>query len=186
MPKKDPIELFISVDIEASGPIPGDFSLLSVGASVIDNETDTFYSEIAPISMNAVDEALKVNGFSLEHLAKIGRNPKDAMFEFAEWITSVSGEKKPIFVGFNASFDWSFVNWYFHHYLGRNPFGIGALDIKAYYMGKMACDWGKTTSNSLPAALIMNPDRPHNALSDAVTQGRLFKKIYQSHQTAQL
>ena len=40
-----------------------------------------------------------------------------------------------MFVGFNASFDWSFVNWYFHKFVGTNPFGVAALDIKAYYMG---------------------------------------------------
>jgi hypothetical protein len=34
-------------------------------------------------------------------------------------------------------FDWAFVNHYFVEYGpdGRNPFGIGALDIKAYAMG---------------------------------------------------
>ena len=40
-----------------------------------------------------------------------------------------------VFVGFNAPFDWSFVNYYFHRFLGHNPFGFTAVDIKAYYMG---------------------------------------------------
>jgi hypothetical protein len=34
---------------------------------------------------------------------------------------------------FNAPFDWSFVNYYFHRFTGANPFGFTALDIKAVH-----------------------------------------------------
>lgn len=45
------------------------------------------------------------------------------------------------YVGFNASFDWSFVNYYFDLFLGENPFGIAALDIKSMYSGAADCSW---------------------------------------------
>jgi len=45
-----------------------------------------------------------------------------------------------VFVGFNALFDWSFVNYYLHRYPGENLFGFAALDIKSMYMGAMKMD----------------------------------------------
>lgn len=42
-------EVFISVDIEASGPIPGEYSLLSIGACMVDNPDESFYAELKPV-----------------------------------------------------------------------------------------------------------------------------------------
>lgn len=53
---------------------------------------------------------------------------------------------RPVFVGFSAPFDWQFINWYFHVFLRRNPFGINAIDIKAYYMGFPGSTWVNTSS----------------------------------------
>src|SRR5262245_2790666 len=128
-------ECFISVDVETSGPIPGDYSMLSLGACVVGTGENGFYSELKPINDNAVPDALKVSGFNLAALARSGETPKDAMSKLRDWVKAVSGEATPVFVGFNAGFDWSFVNWYFIHFLGENPFGFAPLDVKAYYMG---------------------------------------------------
>jgi DNA polymerase III epsilon subunit-like protein len=58
------------------------------------------------------------------------------MKRFSAWANELASQGETlVFVGFNAPFDWSFVNYYFHKYLGRNPFGFTALYIKAYYMG---------------------------------------------------
>ena len=62
------------------------------------------------------------------------------MADFAAWVERVTPEGSlPVFVGFNAPFDWMFVNEYFHRHLGRNPFGHVAVDIKAYAMGRDGC-----------------------------------------------
>ena len=63
---------------------------------------------------------------------------------------SVAKAAKPVFVGFNAPFDWAFVNFYFQQYLGDNPFGIGAIDIKSYYMGMSGGTWEDTRSSRIP------------------------------------
>lgn len=57
------------------------------------------------------------------------------MAKFRDCLPGTCGGKQPVFVGFNAGFDWSFVNWYFLRFLGENPFGFAPLDIKSYYMG---------------------------------------------------
>src|ERR1019366_4274639 len=121
---------FISIDVETSGPIPGDYSMLSMGACVIGRPDEGFYVELQPISDKAVADALKVTGFVLEDLAKTGERPNSAMGRFRDWVQNVSAGDKPVFVGFNAGFDWSFVNWYFIHFVGENPFGFAPLDVK--------------------------------------------------------
>jgi hypothetical protein len=63
-------------------------------------------------------------------------NPGLAMRNFAEWVKAVTPPgSRPIFVGLNVAFDWMFVADYFYRYLGTNPFGHSALDIKALFMG---------------------------------------------------
>jgi hypothetical protein len=66
------------------------------------------------------------------------------MKALSDWVEETSDGRKPVFVAFNAAFDWSFVNWYFHTYLKHNPFGIAGLDIKSYYMALTACNWTDT------------------------------------------
>src|SRR5713226_8490403 len=124
--------------------------MLSLGACVVDSPESSFYVELQPISDAYVAEALEVSGFCMLQLKGTGREPKDVMADFKRWIIEQSEGCVPVFVGFNAGFDWSFVNWYFHAYLGENPFGFSALDIKAYYMGLSGCRWGETTSRQLP------------------------------------
>jgi hypothetical protein len=35
----------------------------------------------------------------------------------------------------NAGFDWQFVNYYFHRFVGRNPFGFSPLSLTSLYKG---------------------------------------------------
>jgi len=106
-------EIYISVDIESAGPVPGNYSMLSLGACVVGEPNKSFYAELQPINNAFVPDALKVSGFSLEKLEKTGISPDVAMSKFASWILEVSHGVKPVFVGFNGCYDWQFVNWYF-------------------------------------------------------------------------
>lgn len=172
-------EIYISVDVEASGPFPPTFSMLSVGACVVGKPEATFYAELKPISEHLVVEAIRVVGKPLEHFTKNGREPKVVMAEFEEWINSISGGLTPVFVGFNAAFDWAFVNWYFHTYLGRTPFGVAPLDIKAYFMGLRGVEWEDTRSSRIPEMFKGPAAQTHNALDDARSQAQMFEKMLQ-------
>lgn len=170
-------ERFISIDVETSGPIPGDYSMLSLGACAVGGTDDGFYVEIRPINDRAVPEALKISGFNLVNLAASGDRPEDALSRLRDWVKTACGTAKPVFVGFNAGFDWSFVNWYFIHFLGENPFGFAPLDVKAYYMGLVGCGWEETKSSRI--ALEFQPAKTgnHNALTDARSQAEMFEKM---------
>lgn len=174
-------ELYISVDIEASGPIPGEFSMLSLGACGVGLPSKTFYAELKPINDHFIDKALEVNGLSLTDLRTRGEEPAHAMARFEGWIKDISGEGRPVFVGFNAAFDWSFTHWYFIKFLGRDPFGISGLDIKAYYMGMKNVDWGQTTKKNVRAQFQPTSQHTHNALDDAKEQAEIFEKMLKSN-----
>ncbi|EGR4179701.1 exonuclease domain-containing protein [Vibrio cholerae] len=173
-------ETFISVDIEASGPVPGEFSMLSVGACLVYEPTKTFERVLKPITMNFDPEALAVTGFDLDELTRSGQTPEECMRAFADWLqAAVPSGSKPIFVGLNAAFDWSFVNYYFIKFFGVNPFGFAPLDIKAMYMGVFGCAWKETKASLMSKALNAQLQGNHNALTDAVFQAELFRLVHQ-------
>jgi ribonuclease T len=121
-----------------------------------------------------------VHGLDPLELASTGVPAEEAMQRFAEWVESnTPPDAQPIFVGFNAPFDWMFVADYFWRYLGRNPFGHSALDIKSLYLGLNGGCWADTTYERVVKGLSETDSLVHNALQDALDQGQLFRIIYQ-------
>ena len=175
-------ELYISVDVETSGPIPGEYSLLSIGACVVGSKANPFYIELKPLNENFTTEAMATCQLVLADLEKKGIEPPRAMKRFARWVKTVAGDARPIFVGFNAPFDWSFINYYFIKFvgLGKNPFGYSALDIKSYYMGAYKTSWQATSMRQLPPAIHPRAQPlNHHALEDAMRQAEIFEKLLQ-------
>jgi len=171
-------EIYISVDVETAGPIPGEYSLLSIGACDVDDESRSFSIELKPINANADPKALEVSGLSLADLAERGAEPAAAMAAFGAWATGLAGDDRAlVFVGFNAPFDWSFVNYYFHRFAGGNPFGFTALDIKALYMGAAGSSWADTRSSQIAKRLAPERRGDHDALHDAKYQAELFRLV---------
>ncbi len=54
--------------------------------------------------------------------------PAAVLEAFARWIEQ-HGKRRPFFISDNNGFDWQFVNWYFWHFLGRNPFGHSSTNL---------------------------------------------------------
>ena len=106
-------ECLISVDIECSGIIPGEFSMLSLGACLLDDPNTNFYVELKPISDNTDPKAMEIHGLSIDELKKTGKDPEEAMLQLESWVNNVSGDKTPVFLAWPIAFDWMFVHWYF-------------------------------------------------------------------------
>lgn len=171
-------DVFISIDIESDGPIPGDYSMLSLGAVVIGSPQETFYREFRPISDRFDPQAAAVSGLDRSRLIASGQDPAAAMHEFAEWIGRVADRRRPVFVAFNATFDWMFVHWYFIHFTGGDPFGISGLDIKAYYMAALAKgSWSETSKKAMESRFLSDQPHTHNALDDAREQAEVFARL---------
>ncbi len=138
---------YIVVDIESDGPAPGEFSMVCFGAVKVDDKLDqTFYGRTRPISERCLPEALAISGFTREqHLAF--DDPKEVMQRFDQWLAQF-GKARPVFFSDNVAFDWQFINYYFHRFLGRNPFGFSGRRIGDLYAGlvkdlRKATEWKK-------------------------------------------
>ncbi|MCU4581180.1 3'-5' exonuclease [Acinetobacter gyllenbergii] len=180
-------EVFISVDIESSGPIPGEYDLLSIGMCMVNNPTLNFYCELKPISKKYDPEALLITGFDLDDLLINGLRADEAMKKCSDWIQHHIKENEiPIFVGFNVGFDWSFMNYYFYKYFGSNPFGYTSVDIKSMYLGCFGGMWFDTKSSKIVEKLKPKFQSNHNALQDAIFQAELFNLILEKIQRGKI
>ena len=174
----DDLRSYISVDVEASGPSAGLHSMLALGACSVADLSQTFYVELRPTSREVDPHAMAVHGLRLEDLERTGVDPGEAMEQFETWILRrVPTGHKPIFVSYNAPFDWMFVNDAFYRTLGRNPFGHAPLDIRAFVMGRTAQEWTWIRLEDLFDRYLDGRRLSHNGLEDAQMQAELFQVL---------
>lgn len=125
---------YVMVDIESDGPIPGDYSMICFGAVIVEpGLARTFYGRLRPISARWLPEALRVSGFSREDTLAFD-DPQTVMAAFAAWLAEQC-RGRIVFIADNNGFDWQFINWYFHHFLGKNPFGFSSQNLGSLYKG---------------------------------------------------
>lgn len=178
-------EAFIVVDVETSGPNPSRYALLSIGACTVDDPRNTFYAELQPDTHAFTPEAMAVNGLSIEKLAADGLPPTEAVQRFADWVDQVvPADAQPVLAAFNAPFDWMFINDYFHRYLGHNPFGHSALDIKAYFMGLHGVTWQETSHERISHRYDGKTELTHHALYDAIDDAGILQAMLAEHRTS--
>lgn len=189
-------DVYFSVDVEADGPIPGDYSMSSFGVVAcafkngteitlldIDQPDNTFYAELKPISSNWVPEAAAVAGFDRQELIKSAQDPAEALKAFAAWVEATTQRIAPggraIFVGWPLSYDWMWIYWYLMKYNGSSPFGFsGAIDMKSWYSAKTGLTMNKVNKRMVYKALKQTPRKhTHNALDDAKEQGELWQHL---------
>lgn len=125
-------KIWVMVDVESDGPIPGDYSMLSFGAVAFNGYS--FHSGIIqPISDKFIPEALEVNKISRSEALATGNPPDGTMRNFSDWLGNLGG--KPMLISDNNGFDAMFIAWYFHHFLGENPFGHSSTNLGSLYKG---------------------------------------------------
>ena len=178
--ESEPREVFISVDIEASGPSPATGSMLAIGACLVEDPAIGLYIELEPLADRPwAEEAAAIHGLNRQTLERDGLTPRAAMERFATWLDEKTGPSgRPVFVGFNAPFDWMFVTDYFWRYLGRNPFGVSALDLKSYFMAQTGVTrWEETRRRYVDRRLRLNHQHNHHALDDARGQAAIARVL---------
>lgn len=122
------------VDVESDGPCVGEYSMVCFGAVLVDKNLDKFfYGATKPISDKWDPEALAISRISREqHL--LHNDPKSVMIEFEQWLNKVSNGN-PRFISDNNGYDWQWINYYFHKYLGKNPFGHSSSNLGSLWKG---------------------------------------------------
>jgi hypothetical protein len=161
---------WIMVDTEADGPVPVDYSMISIGAVIVEpGLSRQFYATLKPVSDKWDPDALALSGFTREDTLEF-EDPAIVMSRFSRWLETVGG-KNLFFISDNNGFDWQFVNWYFHHFTNGNPFGFGSSNLLSIYNGimkDMYLQLKKTHRKS---------HKVHNALEHAVKNAELLIKL---------
>jgi DNA polymerase III alpha subunit (gram-positive type) len=124
----------IIVDIESDGPAPGLYSMVQLGAIVVDSELKTtYYDEIRPISDQWNPKALSFTGLTRDQTLAF-RKPEEVVPEFLAWVKRVHTKgDKPVFVSDNNGYDFGFVNYYLWRFAGENPFGHTSRNMSDLY-----------------------------------------------------
>ena len=185
-------DVYFSVDVETDGPIPGPYSLLSLGivyAGTFDGTSFrrpesyqlTFYRELRPISDDFDPEALRVNGLDRRRLLQEGDAPAKAMADAYDWISSVAGGAAPVMVAYPLGFDWSWLNWYFLRYLGKSPFNHPqGFDIKTAVAIKAGLPIARSGRSRVQSTVLRSGRvHTHHALDDAIEQAEIFANVYE-------
>jgi len=125
---------YIIVDVEADGPIPHKYSMVCFGAVIVEPSlTKTFYGKTKPISSEWIPDSLAVSGFTrVEH--ENFDDPIIVMRDFEAWIKQ-NATSRYTFASDNVAFDWQWINYYFHYFLGSNPFGHSGRRLGDLYCG---------------------------------------------------
>lgn len=200
-------EVFISIDIEADGPIPGDNSMLSFGAAAfemipveteIDGNPDhntmpvvrfkwqlagTFEANLEqlPLAVPNRDTMAwwKTQPQAWAECRKDLQDPASAMINFDKWLREMSRSGPLVIVGYPVTYDFMFLYWYYIHFCGSPaPFGFQGLDIKTLAMDRMSCHYKHATKRNMPKVWFTGaPAHTHKALDDAIGQGVLLMNI---------
>lgn len=172
-------EIYVSTDVETDGPLAGRHSMLSIGSAAYTAAKQllgTFAANLETLPGAMPDpktaawwetqpEAWAACRVDLEP-------PATAMRRYLDWIRSLPG--KPVFVAYPTAFDFPFVYWYLMEFVGENPFGYSAIDIKTYSMAMLRRDYRASGKQAMPREWFDAAPHTHVALDDALEQGRLF------------
>jgi|SRR6478609_1088024 len=178
-------EIYISVDIETDGPIPGPHSMLSLGAVAFlpsGKEIDAFSVNLELLEGSAGHpDTMKWWGSQptavWEACRKDPQAPEHALNLFREWVSKVSvgQNSSPVCVAYPAGFDYLFLYWYLIRFGGYSPFSFSCLDVKSYAMAILGTPYRQTTKRNMPKSWFKGlPPHTHVAIDDAREQGLLF------------
>jgi hypothetical protein len=173
------IEIYVSTDIEADGPIPGPHSMLSLGSVAFQadgTQLATFSANLETLpGASGHPETMKWWQKHQEawQACRTGlRQPSAVMTDYAVWLERLPG--RPVFVAYPAAYDFMFVYWYLMRFVGRSPFSFSALDIKTMAMTMLGKEFHASTKKNMPKQWFGESKHSHVALQDALEQGVLF------------
>ncbi len=184
-------EIYVSADIEANGPIPGPYSLWSLGCVAYNDDGLV----IGTFSANLLD-LLEDGGGDPETMAwwqgrpeafakarENARYPEEVMREFVAWIEALPGVERDkrgevgnvVVVAYPTGYDVLFVQWYLVYVTKWRPCGLAALDIQTYAAAMLRCDFTKAKKKNYPPGWLPKVgELSHVAVEDAAEQGQMF------------
>ena len=175
-------EIYVSVDIEADGPIPGPHSMLSIGAVAYDQKGNEMGQYTVNLETLAGAEAhprmaewWKQFPEAWEACRQNTQPPEEAIPQFSDWIETLPGT--PIFVAWPATWDFMWIYWYLLRFADKRPFSEHGIDMRSYAMGMRKRQFRECSKNFLPKRWFSDLPHNHIALDDAREQGELFVRM---------
>jgi hypothetical protein len=195
--------IWLSFDVEATGPCPGIHAMLSIGVvALVRNSRTKEWTEVGEFEANLTIPSDLIwdqdtSRWWLTHPSAYAEHrkslvdPEEAMSNLCDWLHSIrmaeAELKKFVWVAYPATFDMPFLNYYMHRWASERWVELAEDDV----MQRVACfDLGSAASMVLPADFhdvgkstmpaswkgYKNP-HPHVALEDAREQAALMQAI---------
>ena len=178
-------ECYVSIDIEADGPVPGLNSMLSLGAAVFTGDgalVDTFSANLEALP-EAHEDPKTMRWWAGQPEAWAAcrtqtRDPERVMRSFDTWVrTHALTAGTPVMVAYPVAFDTMWVEWYLHRFVGDSPFRRRAIDVKTLAMVAMGKGYRRAVKARMPRRWHAVARHTHVAVDDAIEQGELFMNI---------
>lgn len=160
----------VVTDIEMDGPAPGLYSIISAGFVALLPSRPNLYVELRPISDQWQPEALAISGFSREKTLSFP-DAAEGIKRIAAWVDQIRVKNDVVKLwADNPQFDGGALNWYFHKFLGYNPFGWSCGSISCLYKG---------AESDMRAGIrkLRQTPHTHNALEDALGNAEALEHI---------
>jgi hypothetical protein len=179
-------EVYVSVDIEADGPIPGVNSMLNFGMAAFErgNRTPiaTYEANLHPLEGAVQDPGTmdwwKGQPQAWEYVTTDPRDPAEVMPEVIAWGRKLPG--RPVLVVY-PSYDFMWMRWYLVRFAGVDAaklYGFQALDLKTLAMAALGCPFRAANKRQMPRAWFKGtPRHDHTGLADAIGQGVMLVNI---------
>lgn len=175
---------YLSIDGETDGPVPGLFSLRSVGMALFSTSGNVlwqFESNMKPLTEASVDKKTwdwwnePEQKLAFEHMLNDPRDPEEVFIELAQTIVKLKQSYKIFVICWPACFDWAFIQYYMYKFVGDNPLGRAAKCATSY-----AWAMAKTNNPNVSIHNLLDAwddkrfQHTHKALDDALEQGARF------------
>jgi hypothetical protein len=157
---------WVFVDCEARGTSPVNGVLAEFGAVHYDTR-ETFHGRLFEATPDPENPAISLVG---ERLA----TDKEVAGAFNDWLLTVVGSTRPVFVSDNPAYDWQWIAGMFDRAHMPNPFGHSARRISDFWAG-VQLDWSDTQSWKRFRKIAHD----HNPVNDAMGNVEAFERIQQ-------
>ena len=196
-----------SLDVEASGAIPGPWWMCSFGICKTEDVSVAFHRELSPLNLPGIsmpdnpramevvvqglpdldwdpelgdeDNVARVRG----HFETQGLEPRQALADLRDWLKAETGNNRPVIVGSPVTFDFMWLYWYWWQFLEEMPiFGFSGLDIRSYFMGSHGVGFMGTGKQRYLKHYPNEFQHTHHPVDDARQQGQIWHDMVQARE----
>ena len=159
-----PEERYISVDIEADGPVPGPHSMLSLGAAAYNawgQQVGKFSANLETLPDATTDDGTMAwwegQPEAWKRARERPREPATVMEDFHLFALGDGPRRsgRPVMVTYPAAFDAMWVTWYLHAFTSGDPFRRRCIDLKTLAMQLLGGGYANAAKRNMPPELVL-------------------------------